>query len=117
MIAGVPTLLLLDTLATRFDPAKLGGRKLGINLVMPDRKESAGVELTGTTMFNRMEPLANPTATITAPRRVLLGLLFLTLPLEQLEMAGLKVEGDRAAVQAWLDGIEPQGGMFNVVEP
>lgn len=117
MIAGVPTLLLLDTVATRFDPARLGGRKLGFNLVMPDRKESAGVELTGTTMFNRMEPLASPAATITAPRRVLLGLLFLKLPLEQLEMAGLKVEGDRAAVQAWLDAIDPQGGGFNVVEP
>uniref|UniRef100_UPI000B4A8DF6 alkyl/aryl-sulfatase n=1 Tax=Novosphingobium sp. B 225 TaxID=1961849 RepID=UPI000B4A8DF6 len=57
MIAGVPTQLLLDTVATRFDPAKLGGRKLGINLVMPERKESAGVELTGTVMFNRMQPL------------------------------------------------------------
>ena len=48
---------------------------------------------------------------------MMLGLLFLKLPLEQLEMAGLKVEGDRAAVQAWLDALEPLGNGFNIVEP
>ena len=117
MVAGVPTQLLLDSTATRFDPTKLAGRKLAINLVMPDRQEVAGVELTGTTMFTRMEAAATPQATITAPRRMMLGLLFLKLPLEQLEMAGLKVEGDRAAVQAWLDALEPLGNGFNIVEP
>ncbi|WP_369678906.1 hypothetical protein [Novosphingobium sp. B 225] len=54
---------------------------------------------------------------MTAPRRVLLGLLFLKLPIEQLEMAGLRIEGDRAAVQAWVDALDPLGGGFNVVEP
>lgn len=117
MISGVPTQLLLDSTATRFDPAKLAGRKLAINLVMPERKEVAGVELTGTTMFTRMEALPQPQATITAPRRMLLGMLFLKLPLEQLEMAGLKVEGDRTAAQAWLDALDPLGNGFNIVEP
>lgn len=117
LIAAVPTQLLLDSVATRFDPAKLGGRTLSINLVMPERKESAGVELSDTAMFTRMEPLAAPAATITAPRRILLGLLFLKLPLAQLEMAGLKVEGDRAAAQAWLDALDPMPAGFNIVEP
>lgn len=117
MIAGVPTQLLLDSTATRFDPARLSGRKLAINLVMPERKEVAGVELTGTTMFARMEGMAKPDVTLTAPRRVLLGLLFLKLPLDQLEMAGLKIEGDRAAAQAWIDALDPLGQGFNIVEP
>ncbi|MDE2437233.1 MAG: MBL fold metallo-hydrolase [Sphingomonadales bacterium] len=117
MIAAVPTQLLLDSVATRFDPGKLGGRKLRVNLVMPERKEDAGVELTGTTMIARMEPLAQPDATITAPRRVLLGLLFLKMPLETLELAGLKVEGDRAATKAWLDALDPLTSGFNIAEP
>lgn len=117
LIGAVPTQLLLDSVATRFDPGKLGGRTMGINLVMPERKESAGVELTGTTMFTRMEPLAAPAATITAPRRILLGMLFLKLPLAQLEMAGLKVEGDRVAAQAWLDALDPMPAGFNIAEP
>ncbi|MFM5885773.1 MAG: alkyl/aryl-sulfatase [Novosphingobium sp.] len=117
LIAAVPTQLLLDSVATRFDPAGFGGRKLAINLVMPERKEAAGIELTGTTMIARMEPVANAAVTITAPRRLLLALLFLKLPLEQLEMAGLKIEGDRAAAQAWLNALDPLTAGFNIAEP
>jgi hypothetical protein len=32
-------------------------------------------------------------------------------------VAGLKVEGDRAAVEVWLAAIEPLPGAFNIVEP
>ena len=117
MIAAVPTQLLLDSVATRIDPAKLAGRKLAINLVMPERGETAGVELTGTAMLARMGAASGPAATLTAPRRLLLGLLFLKLPLAQLEAAGLKVEGDRAGVEAWLAAIDPMPGAFNIAEP
>lgn len=117
MIAAVPTQQLLDSVSTRFDPAKLGGRTMAINLVMPERKETASFEVTRTTLIGRMAPLPQATVTITAPRRALLGLLFLKLPLAQLEMAGVKVEGDRAAVDAWLAAIEPVPGGFNIVEP
>ncbi|WP_374527870.1 alkyl/aryl-sulfatase [Novosphingobium sp.] len=117
MIAAVPTSLLLDSAATRFDPAKLGGRKLAFNLIMPDRNETAGVELTGTTMIGRMTPLGTVNATITAPRRLILGLLFLKMPLDQLEAAGLKVEGDRDALKAWLDAVDPVSSGFNIIEP
>ncbi|MEA3261967.1 MAG: alkyl sulfatase dimerization domain-containing protein [Pseudomonadota bacterium] len=117
MIAAVSTQELLDSVSTRFDPLKLGGRTLGINLVMPERQEIAGIEVTRTTMIGRMKPVAQPAATITGPRRALLGLLFLKMPLAQLEMMGVKVEGDRAAAEAWLNAIEPIPGAFNIVEP
>ena len=117
MIAAIPTRLLLDSAATRFDPAKLGGRKLKLNLVMPERQETAGIELTGLTMLARMEANAAPDATITGPRQLLLALLFLKLPLAQLEQAGLKVSGDRAAVENWLNSIDPVSGSFNLADP
>lgn len=117
MIAAVPTQLLLDSVATRFDPAKFGGRKLAVNLIMPERSETAGVEVTGTTMIARMESMANADVTITAPRRALMGLLFLKMPLAQLEAAGLKVEGNRDLAQAWLDAIDPVPNGFTIVEP
>ncbi|WP_298195192.1 alkyl sulfatase dimerization domain-containing protein [Novosphingobium sp.] len=117
MIAAVPTQLLLDSVATRLDPVKLAGRHMAINLVMPERKETAGIELTGTAMLARMEAAPGAAATLTAPRRLLLGLLFLKLPLAQLEAAGLKVEGDRAAVEAWLAALDPMPGAFNIAEP
>jgi alkyl sulfatase BDS1-like metallo-beta-lactamase superfamily hydrolase len=117
MIAAVPTQLLLDSVATRLDPAKLAGRRMAINLVMPERGETAGIELTGTAMLARMAAASDVQATLTGPRRMLLGLLFLKLPLSQLEAAGLKVAGDRAAVEAWLAALDPMAGAFNIVEP
>jgi alkyl sulfatase BDS1-like metallo-beta-lactamase superfamily hydrolase len=117
MIAAVPTQLLLDSVATRLDPAKLAGRRMAINLVMPERGETAGIELTGTAMLARMSAASEAQATLTAPRRLLLGLLFLKLPLAQLEAAGLKVAGDRAAVEAWLAAFDPMPGAFNIAEP
>ena len=117
MIAAIPTQTLLDSISTRFDPTKLGGRRLSINLVMPERKETAGVEVGQVTMIGRAVPLVRPDATVIAPRRLLLGLLFLKLPLAQLEAVGLKVEGDRSAVQAWVNALDPLPGSFNIAEP
>lgn len=117
MIAAVPTQLLLDSAATRIDPAKLAGQRAMINLVMPERGETAEVELTGTAMLARIGAAADPQATLTGPRRLLLGLLFLKVPLAKLEAAGLQVEGDRAALEAWLAALDPMPGAFNIVEP
>jgi len=115
LIAAVPTQLLLDAAATRLDPARAPGRALAINLVMPERGETAGVEVTGTTMIARMAPLATPAATITAPRRALLALMFLKVPLAMVEPMGVKITGDRAAVEAWLAALDPMPGPFDIV--
>jgi len=117
LIDGVPTKLLLDSAATRFDPAKVGERKLSFNLVMQDSNETAGIQLTGTTMFSRMESLDEVDATITGPRALILAMLFMKKPLEELDAAGLTVSGDRQAVKSWLDAIDPLTAWFNIVEP
>jgi alkyl sulfatase BDS1-like metallo-beta-lactamase superfamily hydrolase len=118
LTAAIPTGLLLDSAATRFDPAKLGGRKLAINLVLTDRGETAGIEAGDLVMIGRMgTPSPAPDATITGPRRLLLALLFLKMPLASLQAAGLKVEGDAAAVQALADALDPLPGPFNIAEP
>jgi alkyl sulfatase BDS1-like metallo-beta-lactamase superfamily hydrolase len=117
MIVAVATQMLLDSVSTRFDPAKFGRGGATINLVMPDRGEVAAVELTGTTMIGRMGAREGAAATLTGPRRAMLALLFLKLPLAQLEAAGLKVTGDRALVETWWAAIDPVPGGFNIIEP
>jgi len=117
MIAAVSTQMLLDSVSTRFDPAKFGGRTGSVNLAIIDRKEAAGIELTQSAMIGRMQPIGSPSATITGPRRMMLALLFLKLPLAQLETTGLKVEGDRALVEAWLAAVDPVPPTFNIAEP
>ena len=56
-------------------------------------------------------------ATLTGPRIMFLGLLFQKAPLAQMEAAGMKVDGDRAAVETILKAIDPISGAFNIVEP
>ena len=117
MIAAVPTQLLLDSAATRFDPAKLSA-PVTLNLTITDRKENVGIEAGKTVMIARVgNPASAPAATLTGPRQLMLGLLVLKLPLAQLEMMGLKVEGDRAAVTALQASLDPVPTGFNIAEP
>ena len=117
MIAAVPTQLLMDSMATRFNPARLAA-PASINLVLTDRNETVGIEAGKTVLMARVgQPVARPTVTITGPRRLILGLLFLKLPLAQLQVAGLKVEGDAAAVSALQVALDPIPAGFNIAEP
>jgi alkyl sulfatase BDS1-like metallo-beta-lactamase superfamily hydrolase len=118
MIAAVPTQMLLDSLATRYAPELRPQRALAINLVIPDRSERVGIEAGPAVLIGRVGvPLAAPQATITAPRRMVLALLFAKLPLAQLEAAGLRVEGDRNAVAELQAALDPMPGPFKIAEP
>ena len=117
MIAAVPTQVLMDSMATRYDPAKIGA-PLAINLVLTDRNETVGIEAGKTVLIARVgSPSASPTVTIKGPRRLILGLLFLKLPLAQLQAAGLKIEGDPAAIAALQAALDPIPAGFTIAEP
>jgi alkyl sulfatase BDS1-like metallo-beta-lactamase superfamily hydrolase len=118
LVAAIPTQLLLDSVATRYEPTLQQSRTLAINLAIPDRSESVGLEADAAALIARVGiPLERPQATVTAPRRLLLGLLFLKIPLAQLEAAGLKVEGDREAVARLQASLDPLPGPFPIAEP
>lgn len=118
MIAAIPTGLLLDSVATRLDPAVIGAKSLSLNLVFSDRSETARLSVSNAVMVTEMgKSHPTPAATLTGPRMLFLGLLFQKAPLSQMEAAGLKVEGDRAALEALLSAIEPVPANFNIVEP
>ena len=118
MIAAVPTGLLLDSAATRFDPGRFGRKLLTVQLNLTGRGETAVIEANGNVMIGRMGDTARaPDVTLTGPRQLMLGLFFLKLPLAQMQAAGLKVEGDAAAMQALLDALDPVPGAFDIVKP
>lgn len=118
MIAAVPTQLLMDSMATRYDPVRNAKAGQSINLVVSDRKETVGIDAGKTVLIARVgQPSANPAATITAPRQLLLALLFLKIPAAQLQAMGLKIEGDPAAVSAVQAALDPIPGGFNIIEP
>jgi alkyl sulfatase BDS1-like metallo-beta-lactamase superfamily hydrolase len=118
MISAIPTGLLLDSVATRLDPAAIGDKALAINFVFSDRQEKAKISIGNAVMFSEMGVShAAANVTISGPRQLFLALLFLKMPLAQLEGAGLKVEGDRAAIEALQTALDPMPGPFNIAEP
>jgi alkyl sulfatase BDS1-like metallo-beta-lactamase superfamily hydrolase len=118
MISAIPTGLLLDSVSTRLDPNVLGNTALALNFVISDRKETAKVTVGNSVMFSEMGQVhAAPTATVTGPRQLFLALLFLKMPAAQLQAAGLKIEGDRAAIEKLQAALDPMPGAFNIVEP
>lgn len=118
MISAVPTHLLLDAIATRLDPAAIGNRQMALNFNFSDRQEKAKITVENAVMIPEMgEAAAKPAATLSGPRQLFLGFFFLKFPLAQLEAAGLKVEGDRAAVEALQSAIETPPNAFNIVTP
>ena len=118
MISAVPTQLLMDSVATRYDPAKRAGADLKFNLVITDRKEVVGIEAGKTVLIGRVgQPVNNPAVTLTGPRQLMLALLFLKVPLAQLQGMGLKVEGDPDAIAALQTALDPISPGFNIAEP
>lgn len=118
MISAIPTGLLLDSVATRLDPAAIGDKSIAINFAFTERNEKAKVSVSNAVMFSEMGTAHTaPAASVSGPRQLFLALLFLKMPLAQLEGAGLKVEGDRAAVEALQAALDPMPGPFNIAEP
>ena len=117
-IGAIPTALLLDSVATRLDPAVIGTKSLALNFVFSDRAEKAKISVGNAVMVSEMGAgHVTPVATVTAPRQLFLAMLFLKMPLAQLEAAGLKIEGDRVAVEALQAALDPMPGAFNIAEP
>lgn len=118
LAGAIPTQMLLDAIATRLLPDKIGDRAMTINVVLTDRNERARVVVSRAAMSSRLgETARQPDASIAGPRQLLLGLLYAGMPLAAMEQAGLKVEGDRGAVEALQAAIEPPTSAFPVITP
>jgi alkyl sulfatase BDS1-like metallo-beta-lactamase superfamily hydrolase len=118
LIAALSTQELLDSAATRFAPEKPGPRGITIAIELTDRGESAALEITGQALIGRVGALpASPAATVKGPRALLLAMLFLKQPVAAIEKAGLEVTGDKAALQALIDNLDPMPQGFEIVLP
>lgn len=116
LIAAVPTQLLLDSAATRYEPQHIG-HDLVISVDITDRNESVVIEANDRVMIGRMGNHADKVdVKISGPRSMLLAMLFLKRPVSQMRAAGLKVDGDEAAVQRLIDALDPMSAGFPIVE-
>jgi alkyl sulfatase BDS1-like metallo-beta-lactamase superfamily hydrolase len=119
VIAAISTQELLDSAATLFAPEKPGPRNFSIAIEIPDRSETATLEVGAQAIIGRAGVLPErPAVTLRGPRRALLALLFVKVPVETVaKMPGVSIEGDRAALQALVDNLDPMPHGFDIVMP
>lgn len=119
MVAAISTQELLDSAATLFAPERAGPRGFTVAIDISDRREQAGLEVNQQAMIGRVGALpAKPDVTIRGPRRALLALLFVRMPVNAVAaMEGVTIEGDTAGLQALLDGLDPMPHGFDIVTP
>ncbi len=119
MIAAISTQELLDSAATLFAPERPQARNFAIAIDIPDRGEKATLEVGEQAMIGRVGTLPDkPAVTIRGPRRALLALLFVRMPVEAVaRMPDVTIEGDRAALQGMIDALDPMPHGFDIVMP
>ena len=119
MIAALSTQELLDSAATRFAPERPGPRNFAVGIEIPDRGETATLEVGTQAMIGRTGVLpGTPAVTIRGPRRAMLALLFVKVPVADVaKMPGVTIEGDLAGLQALVDNLDPLPHGFDIVTP
>ncbi|QDH34485.1 alkyl sulfatase dimerization domain-containing protein [Porphyrobacter sp. YT40] len=119
LIAAISTQELLDSAATRFAPEGRTPVGLTIAIDIPDRGEKAVLEVGQQALIGRVGALPEKAdVTIRGPRRALLALLFVKLPVSTVAaMEGVTIEGDRARLQQLVDALDPLPHGFDIVLP
>lgn len=119
MIAAIATQELLDSAATLFAPERAGKRGYSIAIDLTDKRETAMIEVGEDVMIGRVGALpAAPAATLRGPRRALLALLFVRMPVDTVaQMPGVTIEGDKAMLQSLIDNLDPLPHGFDIVLP
>jgi len=119
MIAAISTQELLDSAATLFAPERPGRRGFTVAIDLSDRKETAMLDVGEQAIIGRVGALpAKADVTFRGPRRALLALLFVRMPVSAVAgMDGVTIEGDQAALQALIDALDPMPQGFDIVTP
>ncbi len=118
LVGAMSTASFLDMLATRLNPARIGDHSLTMALSVSDSNENTLVTVHNAVLVAEAKmSVAAPTVTVSGSRALLMGLFLQKLPLQKMEAAGLKVEGDRAALLMLQDAIETPPADYAIVTP
>ena len=117
LIASTPTPQILDLLAVRLDPAKLGARRYAFNLVFPERNERFGVTIANGVLVYEAGRTLNDAPTLTSPRSVFLQALF-TGALRQAVLGHtVQVQGNVRALEGLATVFDTPDPNFAIVTP
>lgn len=118
LIASIPTLDLFNSLAARFNPAKMQGEEAVLQFAFTDTGEAITVDLRKSVLFPRAGTAGAPTVSLTIARTDFNRMLAQKVALPALVQSGAaKLEGNPAALAAMFGALDQADPLFEIVEP
>jgi len=119
MVQAVPTTLLFDSLAVRFDPARFKHPPAVLQFLFPDREEAVSVDITGAVAFPRQGRDPDAALTLELNRSTLDRLVVGQTSLQDLvAKQEVKIlDGDKTLAEAYFGALDRFSRSFNVVTP
>ncbi len=117
LVAATPTSYILDLLAVRLNPERLGDRRYAFNLVFPERNERFAVTIANGVLVHERDQTAAGAPTITSPRGVFLQALA-TQNMARAVLAGrIRIQGNRRSLEGLGDVFDNPDPNFAIVTP
>ena len=116
-VAATPTRYILDLLAVRVNPERLGARRFAFNLVFPERNESFAVTISNGVLVHEAGITLADAPTVTSARAAFLQAMA-SGTMTQAVLAGrVRITGNRRALQGLGDVFDTPDANFPIVTP
>ena len=118
LMTATPLHHFLDLVETTLVPEKAGNAKLAFNLVETGSGERYAITVENAVMVSEAGQAVPGAPTLSAPKPILLGILFGQAQLDAMVASGrAKLEGDGAVIRQLSGMLQPPRLDFNIVEP
>jgi alkyl sulfatase BDS1-like metallo-beta-lactamase superfamily hydrolase len=116
-VAATPTSYILDLLAVRLNPERLGARRYAFNLAFPERNERFAVTIAnGVLVYERDTTLADA-PTVTAARRDFLQAMATGSMVRAVLSGTVRITGNRRALEGMGEVFDTPDANFAIVTP
>ncbi len=117
LVAATPTSYILDLLAVRLNPERLGARRYAFNLVFPERNERFAVTIAHGVLVHERDQTVADAPTITSPRAVFLQAMA-TQSMPRAVLSGqIRIRGNRRSLEGLGDVFDNPDPNFAIVTP
>ncbi|MBC7767285.1 MAG: MBL fold metallo-hydrolase [Phycisphaerales bacterium] len=117
LVAATPTSYILDLLAVRLNPERLGARRFAFNLVFPERNERFAVSIANGVLVHERDVTLADAPTITSQRAVFLQAMATQTMLRAALSGSIRIAGDRRSLEGLGDVFDTPDPNFAIVTP
>jgi alkyl sulfatase BDS1-like metallo-beta-lactamase superfamily hydrolase len=117
LVAATPTSYILDLLAVRLNPERLGTRRYAFNLVFPERNERFAVTIANGVLVHEAGVTVEDAPTITAERRAFLQAMATQSMARAVLSGSVRISGDRRSLAGLGEVFDTPDPNFPIVTP